>query len=126
MTPSPRGEALIKSYEKCRLTAYMPTAHDVPTIGWGTTGKDIHLGMTWTQAQCDERFHHDLSRFAAAVDGMVAHPGTNQNQFDAMVSFAYNEGAEALRRSILIQFHNKGDFKGAAIYFMHYTTHCVV
>lgn len=122
MTPSAKCETLIKSFEQCRLHSYMPTSHDKPTIGWGTTGADIHLGMTWTQEQADARFHTDLARFAAAVDGMVSHTVTNQNQFDAMVSFAYNEGAEALRTSILLAHHNKGDHAGAAPYFMHYTT----
>ena len=60
MIVGPRARALIKSYEQCRLTAYLPTPNDVPTIGWGATGPDIVLGMTWTQAQCDARFTTDL------------------------------------------------------------------
>ena len=34
MTPSKKIVDFIKGYEKCRLTAYMPTPNDRPTIGW--------------------------------------------------------------------------------------------
>lgn len=45
------GIELIKSFESCRLYTYLPTAHDVPTIGYGHTGPDVKLGMTITQAR---------------------------------------------------------------------------
>lgn len=115
MTPSKKCEDLIKGFEQCRLQAYLPTAHDVPTIGWGSTGPDIHLGMTWTQAQADERFSHDLARFAAAVNGVV--PQATQGQFDGMVSLAYNIGMGNFGHSTLVAMHNKGDHAGAANQF---------
>ena len=107
MTPSPRCVSLIQKYEECRLTAYMPTSHDVPTIGWGSTGKDIKLGMTWTQAQADARFLHDLGVFATEVSGDLTGK-TTQNQFDALVSFTYNEGIGRLQGSHLLTYHNTG------------------
>jgi len=64
MTPSSKCIDFIKSFEQCRLTAYMPTPRDRPTIGWGTTGPDVRMGMTWTQAQADARFARDLADFA--------------------------------------------------------------
>ena len=116
MTPSPACIALIQSFEQCRLTAYMPTPKDKPTIGWGSTGPDIHLGMTWTQSQCDERFAADLGKFAEGVSAALTGE-TSQNQFDAMVSLAYNIGLGAYRASTLLRLHNAGDFTAADAQF---------
>ncbi len=126
MTPSARCEALIKSFETCaraipdssgQFAAYLPTDDDVPTIGWGTAGKDIHLGMIWTQAQCDARFERDLADFSAAINSMLGGAPTTQGQFDALTSFAYNEGAHALATSALLRKHRAGDFAGAKAQF---------
>jgi GH24 family phage-related lysozyme (muramidase) len=116
MTPSPAGVALIQRFEQCRLTAYMPTPNDKPTIGWGATGADIKMGMTWTQAECDQRFADDLGKFAQGVSAAL--PGeTSQNQFDAMTSLAYNIGIGAFEASTLLRLHNAGDFTGAEAQF---------
>ena len=115
------GTDLIKSFEKCVVHAYLPTPRDVPTIGWGTTGPDIHLGMLWNQTQCDARLANDLARFATSVNALVAGVATTQNQFDALCSFAYNEGATALHNSFILQFHRVGNYALASEYFSHYT-----
>lgn len=117
MTPSARCEALIKTFEQCRLTAYLPTSSDRPTLGWGCAGPDIHLGMTWTQAQADARFDRDLGDFAASVNSLVNGHPTTQNQFDALCSFAYNEGAHNLATSTLLRLHNAGNYHGAQAQF---------
>jgi len=117
MTPSKACEALIKGFEQCRLTSYMPTAHDVPTIGWGSTGPDIHMGMTWTQEQADARFATDLNRFANSVEAMLAGSKTTQGQYDAMCSLAYNIGAENFRKSTLRRLHLAGKSDQAAAQF---------
>ncbi len=109
MTPSPACADFIRGYEQCRLTSYMPTSKDRPTIGWGTTGPDITLGMTWTQQQADDRFVSDLAKFGAGVDALITSP-TTQGQYDALVSFAYNAGLTALEDSTLLRLHNQGDY----------------
>lgn len=121
MTPSKACEALIKGFEQCRLSAYMPTPKDRPTIGWGTTGPDIHLGMTWTQEQADARFATDLNRFANSVEAMLSGSKTTQGQFDACVSLAYNIGAEAFRKSTLLRLHLAGESDQAAAQFDRWT-----
>lgn len=117
LQPSPRIIGFIKGFEKCRLTAYMPTPNDVPTIGWGSTGPDIRLGMTWNQAEADSRFASDLADFAAGVRTALGSTPTTQSQFDAMVSLAYNIGIGAFRGSTLLTMHKVGDFTGAAAQF---------
>lgn len=125
MNPSQKCIDFIKSFEQCRLTAYMPTPRDRPTIGWGTTGPDVRMGMTWTQAQADARFARDLADFATGVTHLLQGHPTTQAQFDALVSFAYNVGldddadtlAEGLGDSTLLKKHLAGDYEGAAARF---------
>ena len=121
MTPSQTCIDMDKGYEQCRLVGYLPTHHDVPTIGWGCTGRDIHVGMVWSQETADARFASEIKRVGTAVTGILGSAPTTQNQFDALVSFAYNEGVQRLHDSLLIAYHRQGHFATAASYFMHYT-----
>lgn len=91
------GLALIKQYEGCRLAAYRCAA-GVWTIGYGHTA-GIHSGMTITQA--DAYLRQDIAKFEGYVNNPAYVPITanlNQNQFDALVSFAFNLGAGNLRK----------------------------
>lgn len=119
MTPSAKITTFIKGFEGLRLKAYMPTPNDVPTIGYGSTGPDIKMGMTWTQAQADARFAADLAKFSGKVAALLGTAPTTQSQFDAMVSFAYNVGYGdgGLKTSTLLRMHKEGDYAGAALQF---------
>lgn len=93
------GLALIKQYEGCRLAAYRCAA-GVWTIGYGHTA-GVHSGMTITQAQADAYLRQDIAKFEGYVNNPAYVPITeqlNQNQFDALVSFAFNLGAGNLRK----------------------------
>jgi lysozyme len=118
MIPSDKCSNLIKSFEQCRLTAYLPTPKDHPTIGWGTTGPDVRMGMVWTQARADGRFSRDLNDFATGVTHELGNAPTTQDQFDALVSFAYNVGVKALDSSTLLKKHKSGDYAGATLEFL--------
>jgi lysozyme len=115
MQVSPAGVALTKSMEGCSLHAYPdPATGGAPwTIGYGATGPDIKPGMVWTQAQADARLNTDLARAGLVVNSLV-HVYLTQNQFDALVDFAYNVGATNFRNSTLLRLLNSGDAKGAA------------
>ena len=117
MQPSQKIIDFIKGYEALRLKAYMPTPNDVPTIGYGSTGPDIKLGMTWTQQQADDRFAADLAKFSAGVSKNLGAAPTNQGQFDALTSFAYNVGLEALKTSTLLRMHKDGEYENARLQF---------
>lgn len=89
------GRALIKEFEGCRLTAYKCPA-GVWTIGWGTTkinGKAVSSGMTITSAQAEEYLKADLVKYENNVNKFDSKYKWNQNEFDALVSFAYNIGS---------------------------------
>lgn len=99
-----KGRQIIEQFEGMRLEAYKCPA-GVWTIGVGHTG-DVKEGMKITQHQAEEIFTYDLQRFEEAV-GKLA-PKVNANQFSALVSFAFNLGAEALAKSTLLKEINAG------------------
>lgn len=103
MKISENGINLIKKYEGYRGSAYQCAA-GVWTIGWGTTvveGKSVYPGMTCTQVQATEWLRSDLNKFEDKVNKYDSIYHFNQNQFDALVSFAYNIGS-------IDQLTNKG------------------
>ncbi|WP_312151044.1 lysozyme [Paenibacillus odorifer] len=97
---SQAGIKLIKSFEGCRLKAYKPVpTEQYWTIGWGHYGPDVKEGMTITRAEADEMFLKDLEEYEAAVNRLAVE--LNQNQYDALVSFAYNCGIGGLMKLCL-------------------------
>ncbi|MBL5898551.1 lysozyme [Lelliottia amnigena] len=123
MKTSDVGQNLIKGFETCELTAYPDpgSGNDPWTIGWGHTGPEVKPGLVCTQQQADQAFSADLDVFERDVMQLVK-VEINQNQFDALVSFAYNVGpdidsddiAEGLGDSTLLKKLNAGDYAGAA------------
>lgn len=100
MKTSDKGIALIKKFEGCYLKAYKCPA-GVWTIGYGHTGKVdgkvISSGMKITSAKATVLLKTDLATFEKAVTNckyLTFEP--NQNQFDALVSFAFNCGTGSL------------------------------
>lgn len=90
------GLDIIKSFEGCRLEAYKCPA-GVWTIGYGHTGKvdgkAIRRGMEITNSKATELLKEDVSKFEDAVEKYDDKYKWNQNQFDALVSFAFNIGS---------------------------------
>lgn len=110
--------SLIKRWEECKLTAYPdPGTGGVPwTIGWGSTGPGIRKGVTWTQAQADQRLVEDVGKFMAGVRSAITFPALPR-EVGAMTSLAYNIGLGAFRGSTLLRKFNAGDLAGAALQF---------
>ena len=94
MNISQKGIDLIASFEGCKLTAYQDVV-GVWTIGYGHTA-DVKRGQTITQTQAKELLKQDVSYFVngvnSAINKKIISFDVNQNQFDALVSFAYNLG----------------------------------
>lgn len=121
MKLSDNGLRLIKSFEGyhtrtsdggCR--AYKCPA-GVWTCGWGCT-EGVTANTRWTEAEATERLAAEIAKFETAVDHAVTVP-LNQNQFDALVSFAYNCGIGALQKSTLLKRLNAGNAEAAAEQF---------
>ena len=107
MRISEHGIQTIKNFEGLSLKAYRCPA-GVWTIGWGSTA-GVTAGMTITLAQAEDMLRAEVERFEKAVNRLVEVP-LSQNQFDALVSFAYNVGDGALARSTLLRLLNQGDY----------------
>lgn len=89
-----RGLDLIKSYEQCRLTAYKAVSTEkYLTIGWGHYGADVRSGQTITQAEADALFLKDLQKFEMEVMRFESIYKWTDNEYSALVSFAYNVGS---------------------------------
>jgi len=116
MQLSKNGLNLIEHYEGLRLFAYQDSI-GLWTIGYGTTvypnGKRVAKGDACTVEQANDYIKHDVAKFEKGVNDLV-HVPLNQNQFDALVSFAYNLGLGNLGSSTLLKLVNKSQFETAA------------
>lgn len=127
LTPSRAALSLIKEFEGCHkvrpdgmIEAYPDPASggDPWTIGWGSTGPGIRKGTVWTQEQADTRFAEHVAEFGEKVAKLVeGGAATSQQEFDAMVSLAYNVGVGNLASSTLLKLHKAGNKAGAADQF---------
>lgn len=94
------GINLIKKFEGLRLEAYLCPA-GVWTIGYGHT-KGVKKGQVITQLEADNLLKEDLSSFEKGVTSLIK-SNINQNQFDSLVSFAFNLGLANLKSSTLLK-----------------------
>lgn len=100
------GIDLITSHEGLILHPYICPA-GVPTIGYGCTryynGVKVSMSdLPITKDKAVEYLLHDIHQFELAVDAMAVDELT-QNQFNALVSFAYNCGVKNLQDSTLLR-----------------------
>ena len=105
---------LIKEFEGLELNAYPdpgtkndPVKKGEPwTIGYGTTiypnGLKVKKGDVISTAKAMECLMFDVTKFSQKVASLVKKPLTD-NQFGAIVSFAYNLGIGNLSSSTLLK-----------------------
>jgi lysozyme len=102
MRISPTGLAIVKAFESClepvkgRPGYFKPYVDPVGvlTIGWGHTNHHdpkFTASTVWSQQQCDDALAGDMAVFEAHV-AKFAKVALSQNEFDALVSWAYNTG----------------------------------
>ncbi len=108
---------LIKQSESFRSKPYLCPA-GMPTIGYGSTryvdGTPVKLtDPPITEEQADDIMRATLGSYEDAVNRYVVVP-INQNQFDALVDFAYNAGTQNLKTSTLLRKLNQGQYDQAA------------
>jgi lysozyme len=113
MQISENGLAFIREWEGCELTAYKDGG-GVWTIGVGHTA-GVKPGQRISQLEADELLRldvedHDISPYLKAE--------TEQREFDAMSSLAFNIGLERFRNSTVLKRHNLGNRIGAANAFL--------
>jgi lysozyme len=98
MSTSDAGALMLRNRERCRLTPYQ-LGDGGWTIGWGHQyGKYEFVPASITQDQADAMFIDDLvNRGEKWVKLYVTVPLT-QNQFDALVSIAYNMSPQSFKK----------------------------
>ena len=97
---SQKGLNLIKEFEGCRLEAYKCPA-GVWTIGYGTTDSDysitktkIRAGLKISKQKAETWLRQSVNKkYCPKVNKYNNKYHWTQNEFDAMVSFAYNLGS---------------------------------
>jgi lysozyme len=104
------GLELIKKYEGFKAKAYLCPAN-VITIGYGSTyyenGTKVKLtDPLITKERATELLEALLVSYERSVDSYCVDT-INQNQFDALCSFAYNCGVGNLKSSTLLKKVNK-------------------
>lgn len=97
--PAP-GLKLIQEFETCQLRSYYdPHTGGVPiTIGWGSTrrkdGTRFMIGNTITKEEADNLLYYQIqTEFLPALKKIPYWDQMNENQQGALLSFAYNLGA---------------------------------
>jgi len=120
MRPSQNCINLIREFEGFSPKAYLCPA-GVPTIGYGSTRYENGMYVTLNDDDIDETratqiMMATLQNYADDVERYVCIT-INQNEFDALVDFAYNCGSKNLLNSTLLTLLNQGDFIGASKQF---------
>lgn len=106
MKISQNGLDLLKRFEGVRLKPYLCPA-GIATISIGCTyypdGTKVRMtDSEISPARATEIFLNVLKHYESSVDSFTRDDIT-QNQFDALVSFAYNVGTGALKKSTLLK-----------------------
>ena len=106
------GVELIKSFEGLRTAAArLPDGRW--TLGYGHTFS-AREGARVTQEDADALLRFDLLPVVDSINNLILVP-LNQNQFDALVSFCFNIGAENFAQSTVLKRINEGRFAEAAL-----------
>lgn len=113
MKTSKQGLDLLTEREGVRVKAYLDSK-GIPTIGVGHTGPEVRLGLVWTDDEVRIALQNDVKLCEDTIN-LYCVQELKQHQFDALVSFIFNVGVTAFRKSTLLRKLNQGDFEGAAI-----------
>jgi lysozyme len=123
MKTSQQGLKLIERFEGLSLTPYTDCV-GLYTIGVGhLIGDGRSLPSSWNRTltvnECYELLASDVTKFELGIARYITAKLT-QNQFDALISFAFNLGLGTLQRSSLRQKLNRGDQEGAVKTWLKY------
>lgn len=106
------GLDLIRQFEGFRTAAYRDPV-GMWTIGYGHTSMagapEVKPGLTVSEAEAADILARDVDQFARGVRALLR-VELSDGQFSALVSFAYNVGVAALRKSSVLTAVNARDF----------------
>lgn len=112
------GLELIKCFEGFRSKAYLDAVH-IPTIGYGATHYEDGTKVTLNDPEITQERGLQLlknllnTEFCSKVERLIKVQVTD-NQFSAIVSFAYNVGIGNFQQSTLLRCLNAKNYNDAA------------
>lgn len=105
------GVKFIQSWESFKSKAYLDQA-GIWTIGFGTikyfNGKLVQPGDTITLADATLQMLSELDGICSKVNSFLK-VTTTQNQYDALISLAYNIGTQGFKSSTLLRKLNSSN-----------------
>ena len=115
---------LIKKFEGLSLKPYLDVV-GIPTIGYGSTyyldGTKVSMNdKPITQELADKLLENVVNKFKADLMPLIK-VTLNDNQMSSLLSFAYNLGVGALKKSTLLKRINEGNFEAAAEEFLKWS-----
>lgn len=124
MDISQNGLKFIKDHEGCILKPYNDSV-GYATIGIGhLIGKrpvneaDKKQYAVFAEADALTLLHTDVSQFVQGVNTLVTNKDITQNQFDAMVSLAFNVGMGNFANSSVLKYTNTKQYDKASASFL--------
>lgn len=118
------GLQLIKSFEGFKPQPYLD-AVSKPTVGFGSTFYEDGTPVKMSDPDIDEQRASDLllnvlnTDFCPRVEALIKVP-VNDNQYSAIVCFAYNVGIGNLEQSTLLRCLNAYNYNDAASEFLRW------
>ena len=124
MIVSKNGLDLIKEFESFKSKPYLCPSQKA-TIGFGSTYYPDGKKVTLQDKEITEEKAFEILEYIANKDlgsniNKVVKVPLNQNQFDALVSFAYNIGNGNFDSSTLLRWLNQGNYKEASIQLLRW------
>lgn len=136
MKTGERGIALIKAFEGCKKRPYRCPAQ-LWTVGYGklmypdqarlkvperlTYPLKPEHDRVFTPEEINDFLVEELRSTERGVSRLCPAATSDQGQFDALVSFAFNCGIGALQRSSIRSQYNRGEIEEAAESFLKYS-----
>jgi lysozyme len=125
MNLNQKGIDLIKFYEGFRAAPYLDFCK-IPTIGYGCTyypdGRKVTLlDSPVTEEQASELLQEILQTYFCPNIERLIKVDLNDNQFSALVSFAYNLGLHSLEKSTLLKYVNSENYAAASREFLKWS-----
>ena len=97
---------LIELVEGVENKPYMDIA-GVKTVCSGITGNDVVWGKTYSNRECRNLLEKHIQIHGKHVQDAVTYPITPQTRA-ALISFSYNVGGSAMRKSTAVKLINQG------------------
>lgn len=119
----------IAAHEGYRDTAYIPVPGDVPTIDFGSTtyadGRPVKLGDRSDPVRGLIRLGQHVSEIEKSLKRCIGDVPMKQQEWDAMVSLAYNVGAGAVCGSSIPEKLKTGQYTPACETIADFDKFCV-